>query len=95
MADQINIDELMQQALTSGEVPKIYFNGFANALGNSDVVIVLQSNGKPVAVLNTSFTIAKTLIQKLNDVIGILEKNSGNSIMTTMDIDKALNKIEK
>lgn len=96
MADNLStIDKLIQKAVESNEIPKIYFNGFANGLGNSDIVIVLQSNGKPVAVLNTSFTIAKTLVQKLNDVIGIIEKNSGNTIMTTTDIDKALTKIGK
>ncbi|TXI71086.1 MAG: hypothetical protein E6Q41_00680 [Cyclobacteriaceae bacterium] len=96
MADKLStIDELIQKAVESNEIPKIYFNVFGNGLGNSDIVIVLQSNGKPVAVLNTSFTIAKTLVQKLNDVIGIIEKNSGNTIMTTMDIDKALTKIGK
>lgn len=76
------------------DVPKIYFNGFSTFMGNSDVVIVLQNNGQPTAVLNTSFTIAKTLVQRLNDTITYLEKSSGNAIMTTDQVDQAISKIQ-
>lgn len=72
----------IEQALESGS-QEIYFNGFANSLGLGDVLISLERNGKPVAILNTSYTVAKTLAIKLNDLIRTLENNTDTSIMTT------------
>ena len=57
----------------AADIPQIYFNGFATALGSGDVVIVLERNGKPVATLNASFTEAKTLVQKIGELIASLE----------------------
>jgi hypothetical protein len=87
--------DIISQAVSDNDVPKYYFNGFTNGVGNSDIVIVLQSNNKPIALLNTSFTIAKTLVKKLNESIQLIEKSSGNVIMTTEDLDKAFQKSEK
>lgn len=80
---------IIEQAINS-DVPKIYFNGFGNALGSGDVVIVLQCNNKPVAVLNASYTVTKTLAIKLAELISNLERETGNTIMTTFDVDSKL-----
>ncbi len=64
----------------------IYFNGFVNAIGIGDVTIVLERNGKAVAVLNTSYTVAKTLAEKLGGLIKNLEEASGKEIMTTDNV---------
>lgn len=87
--------DIISQSVNDNEVPKYYFNGFTNGVGNSDIIIVLQSNNKPVAVLNTSFTIAKTLVKKLSESIKTIEETSGNTIMTTEDLDEAFKKLEK
>lgn len=82
--------EFISSAILNKEIPKFYFNGFSNGIGNSDIVIVLQLNNTPIAVLNTSYTIAKTLSKKLDEMIQNLETASGNSIMTTDDVNKYL-----
>ncbi len=78
-----------------GSIPQIYANGFSNALGTGDIVVVLQRNGLPSAVLNLSFTAAKTLSQKLNELVANLESVTGNTIMTTEDINASLEKNAK
>ena len=88
----IKIEQIMKKritkALENAEIPRIHFNGFINTTGAGDVMIVLESNGQPVAIVNGSFTVVKTLAQKLQTLIINLEKKSGNTIMTTDEVDK-------
>lgn len=84
------LNQLINLALESESIPKIYCNGFTNAVGNSDVMLVLQQNGKPAGVVNMSFTIAKTLSQSLKEIIDSIEQKSNQSIMTTHEVEKFL-----
>jgi hypothetical protein len=77
------LDMQLQQALEDPNIPKIYFNGFINVTGTADIIIVLKQNNRPIALLNTSYTIAKTLVEKLGSTISDLEEHTGNTIMTT------------
>lgn len=86
----VALNQLINLALESDSVPKIYCNGFTNAVGNSDVMVVLQQNGKPAGVVNMSFTIAKTLSQSLKEIIDSIEARSKQSIMTTHEVEKWL-----
>lgn len=85
-----NKDEKFLEALKDPNIPKVYANGFMNALGNGDSTIVFQWNGNPVLVLNMSFTVSKTLALRLGKMIGDIEEGSGNTIMITDEIAKAL-----
>jgi hypothetical protein len=89
-----SIEERQQRMKASfdSDVPRLYFSGFVCALGSGDVVIILERNGKPEAVLNTSFSVAKTLALRLADLVKNLEAKTGNTIMTTDDIQKGLQK---
>jgi hypothetical protein len=78
--------ERMRAALAP-DVPKIYFNGFINAVSSGDIVTVLERNGQPVAVLNMSFTVAKSLAQALGVTVSDLEKKAGQAMLTTKDVD--------
>jgi hypothetical protein len=80
----------IEYALESDEVVKIYANGFANFLNNADVGLVLQVNGRPKAVVNMSYTLAKTLYKKLGSMIQQFEKESDHEIMDTDFISKTL-----
>ena len=80
----------IRQAMASPDIPHIYFNGFINAVGSSDVTVLLQNNGNFNATLNMSFTMAKSLSRKLKLIIDDLEKNSGNPIMDTDEVAAAL-----
>ena len=69
-------------------VPCFYFNGFATAASTGDIASILEQNGKPVAVLNMSYTVAKTLSVSLGNIIAAIEEQSGRQIMTTQEIEK-------
>ena len=69
-------------------VPEIYINGFVNGLGNGDVYTVLERNGTPVAILNMSYTLAKTFAVSLGGVIAQLEARSGRDMLTTSDVEE-------
>ncbi len=76
--------------LASEDVPKIYANSFACFQSNADVGVLFQQNGQPTAVLNLSFTLAKTLAEKLNQILVDFEDKTGNKIMTTTIIDEKI-----
>lgn len=86
------LEKEFDKALGDPEIQKIYANGFSNAMGIGDIVILLKNSGKPIAVLNLSYTVAKTLALKLGALISQLEDATGNTIMTTDDIKKSLSK---
>ena len=90
MPEELDFQKLVENAMANAGVPKIYANGFVSILGNGDVCIVFQQNGTTAGVLNLSFTMAKSLSNKLGEVVRYLEKGSDNIIMTTEDVDKAL-----
>lgn len=58
-------------------------------------MIVLKNNNQPIALLNLSYTVAKTLYQNLAVTINNLEKKTGNTIMTTDQITKAMSRNEE
>lgn len=76
----------IENALNNKDLPHFYFNGFTNSVGTGDVLIILKRNNKPIAVLNMSYTIAKSLSVKLGETVKALEELTGNTIMTTDDI---------
>lgn len=78
----------LNNAYENKELPKFYANGFSGALGVGDVVLVLKQGPTNVALINLSYTTAKTIAIKLGTLIDHLEKMSGNTIMTIDDVKK-------
>ena len=88
--------DFVKEALESEEILKIYANGFGCFFTNSDIGMILSRNNKPIAVLNISLTLAKTLVEKLGKMIYDFEKNVDIKILTTTDIEeKFLKKIQE
>ena len=75
------------QAGVTSDVPKIYVNGFVNGLTSGDVLCVLERNGLPAAVLNMSFTVAKSFAQSVGSIVSDIETKSGREMLTTKDIE--------
>jgi hypothetical protein len=82
-----NPENHVQAALKAG-VPQLYFNGVVNSMSNGDVMTVLERNGAPIAILNMSFTMAKSISVALGQLVATLEQMSGREIMTTLDIQR-------
>jgi hypothetical protein len=76
--------------IISHAVSQAYFNGFQLGLSNADVNAILLLDNQPVLKLNMSYTVAKTLLVRLQEVVGILEKSTGREIMTTDDAGRGL-----
>ncbi|MBS9525888.1 hypothetical protein KI659_17845 [Litoribacter alkaliphilus] len=87
--------KILEKGLQDERIPKYYFNGFINGIGNADILMVLQKNGEPNVVLNTSLSIAKTLAIKLTEMISSIENATGNTIMTTDDLNESFQKKQK
>lgn len=77
------------------DIPHLYFNGFSLTLGAGDVVMVLLRQGRQVGVLNMSYTMAKTLAEKMGHLVELLEKRTGQKIMTTDFIAEKLENEEE
>jgi hypothetical protein len=96
MSDQKqSIDEdRIAKALDAG-VPQIYFNAFVNGISSCDVISILERNGKPVAILNMSYTLAKTISVSLGQIISQFEAGVERPMLTTQDVDTALERARR
>jgi hypothetical protein len=86
----IDWQQEVEAAMQDEGLVNIYFNGFINVMGSGDVTLILKRDGVHVAKLNTSYTVAKTLAIKLQELIGSLEMATHNTIMTTDEISQAM-----
>ena len=84
-------DARIDEALAS-DAPKIYFNGYVNNLSTGDVLLVLERSGQPVAVLNMSFTVAKSLSVSLGQLVAQLEAVTGRTMLTTAEVEASAKK---
>lgn len=85
------VEERITDALDNVETPEVHFNGFVNTMAvGGDFLIVLESNGKPAATLNASYSVIKTFANSLTQLIKNLEEKSGKQIMTVAEVQKYL-----
>ena len=78
-----------QQLLMSAlglPIARIYVNGFTIAQSYSDVALVAQTNGSPSAIINMSFTTAKSLAVELTQLVQRFETMTKHEIMTISDV---------
>jgi hypothetical protein len=83
-----NIKKLIAESVASDQIINIYGNGFICFNSNADMVVIMQKNQKPIAIINLSYTTAKTLSEKLGHMVRDFEKTTGNTIMTIDVIDE-------
>ena len=72
----------IQQALSNQEVPRIYFHSFIESISDTDVMVVLELDHKPVAMLYASFETTKGLAERLTQLVEALEQTTQRPIMT-------------
>lgn len=89
-APQLSPQELQQMVETAfAEAPFLYANGFVNGLGLTDAYVVLQANARPVAVVNMSLSIVKTLGQNLLAMIASYEQQTNQIVPTVEDLQQS------
>ncbi|HEY3062574.1 MAG TPA: hypothetical protein VGL99_26680 [Chloroflexota bacterium] len=64
------------------EAPLLYANGFVNGLNVADSYLVLQTNGRSVAVVSLPLSVAKSLGQSLLDMVTAFEKQTNETVPT-------------
>lgn len=72
------------------EVPIHYFNGFDIAFGNADFTITFKLDNRQTCAFKGSYTIVKTLSQKLAESFGRFETLVGRPMLTSDEVLKAL-----
>jgi hypothetical protein len=70
------------------EAPMLYANGFINGLGLTDSYLVLQANGRSVAVINLSLSVAKSLGQGLLAMVAQHEQTQGRPVPTIEELQQ-------
>jgi len=80
------LQRIVEAAFAEG--PNLYTNGFVNGLGLTDSYLVLQANGRSLAVINMSLTVAKTLGQSLLAMVASYEQQSGQTVPTIDDLQQ-------
>jgi len=94
--DTDNIQQMVAGVVAGSiSAPVIYCNGFALGMSNADAFLVLQLFGKPVGIVTLSYTLTKTLAEKLAGLVEDWERKTGQRLQTTDSIDKALLKGNK
>jgi len=73
----------------------VYFNGFGIGVGNADFTVQLRLENENRVLLKCSYTVAKTLAQKLTYAVGQFEKATDYDLLTTEQVGKALQAVEK
>lgn len=71
---------MLQNALRSNVLPRFYANSFIIANSDADIVTVFQANGLPVAILNMSYGVAKSIVNALNVSISDYEKKFNTEV---------------
>ncbi len=80
------------ESVDTPDVPHLYSNGFQIGVSNADVILVLKLNNQPMATINMSYTLVKTLHQKTGDLVSKFEKAVDRKMLTTSDVDAAMAK---
>lgn len=86
----VDIQNRLRAAIATA--PALYVNGFVNIIGSSDICTVLECNNNAIAVVNMSYTTAKSYALLLGRLIATLEAQTGREIMTTDIVDTGMGK---
>lgn len=78
------------KALESDNLPQFYVNSFTMNLGTGDVLMVMRRNHEQVGAIQMSYTVAKSLVVALGELIERLERRTGHEIMTSKFILKKM-----
>jgi hypothetical protein len=85
----------LEESPLSPQVPVHYFNGFTIGFGNSDFTLTLKLDSRDIFHFKASYTVMKTLSEKLDTSFKQFEKLVGQSMLTTEKVGSAIEKARK
>ncbi len=74
----------------SEEIPVQYFNGFNISFGNADFTLTFKLDNRELIAFKGSYTIMKTLSEKLPELFRKFEGIVGRPMLTSDEVLKAL-----
>ena len=93
--EQAKMQKMIEEVMASEQIINIYGNAFICFNTNADMGIIIQKNNKAIAIINLSYSTAKTLGEKLTNMVRDFEKTTDHTIMTINIIDEKLKKLVK
>lgn len=84
---------MLQGALQSPVVPRLYANGVGLAMSGGDVIIVLFTNGVPVSILNLPFITTRGLSDDLATILKDVEAAIGAHIPTPKELAEGMARV--
>ena len=88
MPDELQSEKRVDAAMAA-DIPDLYCNGFLTSVGGGDILVILERHGFPVARLNLSHVLAKTLGNSLLGSVGAAEEKLGMKFPTTHEMLEA------
>lgn len=85
MSDELQSEKRVEAAMAA-DIPDLYCNGFLTSVGGGDILVILERHGFPVARLNLSHILAKTLGNSLVSSVAAAEEKLGIKFPTTHDV---------
>lgn len=73
-------------AVIPQEIPLLYFNGFVLQYGSADFTLKVKVDGQDMAVLKMSYTVGKSLAEKLGKLVGDFERITDHNVMTSTEV---------
>jgi len=94
MKNKVAVETRISNALKLPSEKKVYFNGFVVNMSASDILIGLEANNEPVAMLNTSLSVAKALSEMLRNIITRFEEGTDYKVPELKEMEERLSKLD-
>jgi hypothetical protein len=91
MLNTPNTDLLVQAGLQLPNEKKFYANGFSIAISAADVILILLLNNQPIATVNITHSVAKSIVETLGVILKQFEKKTRSKITTLNIIAEKMN----
>jgi len=86
-----NVFNDLRSLTENAAVPKIFTNGFQCGFSLSDAHLILKHNEAPAAIITMGLPAAKSLINQLQLLIEVYERNIGLQVLSIEEIANKIN----
>jgi hypothetical protein len=83
------------QALLRAPAPRIYANGLGTLSGPTDVAIIFLNHDTPAAIVNMSYSTAKSLVKDLSGQISQYEKQTNQVVLDIVSATQRIHESQK
>lgn len=95
MASAAESQAMIQNAVQSPHVPRLYANGVGLGMSGGDAIIVLFANGTPVGILNMPFVTVRGMADDLTTMLKDLEAAMGSRIPGPKELAEGMARVNR